>query len=120
MIDHLIRYADEAAAIADPALAAYRHDNGWQLHRTFPDIKVYDTEAEDPTAPLPYWYILISLSEASPDLIALPYTMIVTDREATLAAGSPVVLHSAIPVEAWPRYRAEPMPAGSNYPFGQS
>ena len=117
MKDHLIRFNSEAEAVA--ALPQYRVEteegSAWRGDITVPGVVVYENDVA-----LPYWYILIALPEQSAALTAIPTCMIVADREATIAAGHPVVLHSAIPVEAWSLYRAEPMPAGSNYPFGVS
>lgn len=117
MIDHLIRYADEAAALADPMVATYRAEDGWDTSRVIPSVRVYTvigTTTDDEGSQvevrgyLPYWYLWIALPERREDLTC----MVVADRE------SRTVLSSLIPPEDWHLYHCEPVIAGSDYPFG--
>lgn len=118
MIDHLLRYNNEAAAIADPLVAAYRTEDGWDTSRVIPGVRVYTlgepVETEDGPQEtreyLPYWYLWIALDEQDDDLAAA--CMVVADRE------SRTVLSSLIPPEDWHLYHCEPVIAGSDYPFG--
>lgn len=131
MIDHLCTYKSEAAALADPMLAAYRAGSGWDESVTIPGIRVYRvvgvTTVVDPesgaveqeiTEDLPGWRILVSAAARDPVLVA-PGCTLVTDRDAA-ASGAPCVLHSTMPLSALADLRLTPWPAGAVYPSAES
>ena len=115
MIDHLLRFADEATAMA--ALPAYVSEGiepgsrFWDLTCIIPDVKAYritgtetvedgmgGTYEREVRAYLPGWYIII----ARPD----------RDRE------TGAVLHAITTPEDLATLYLEPTFAGSAYPFG--
>lgn len=124
MIDHLLNFADEAAAKqAIPQYVVYDTDDQgkWRTNLCFADISVY-VIVDGVRVAFPGWFIIVALSELDPTLRDLPDNAcrLITDREAAVAGSptfmryvaadmDPAVLSSA---------RVEPTPAGSNYPFG--
>lgn len=130
MIDHLLRFADEAAAIAVcPQFYRQADDEapaGWDQSRVIPGVRVYqvtgtDTDAEgnpfDVRAYEPWWYLWVSLPAIDDALAAMDDCMIVADREAA-ERGESYVRTLRIPPDNLPNYFVEPVMGGSRYPFG--
>jgi hypothetical protein len=132
MIDHLLRFADEASAIA--AVPRFHGEEGWnrslcltssdpvplQVYtvagtQTVTDADTGQTYQQEIRSVLPYWYLWIGLPAQDAALTAI--SMIVTDRDAS-NAGKPFVLFSRIPADQLGEYHVTPVVAGSNYPFG--
>lgn len=140
MIDHLIRFNSEAAAIA--ALPQFYNTwteevineetqevfpvekSSWDTSRCLPNVKVWRPQDDIVSTDeggnelrthvyLPYWYIIISLPERDQSLSC----MLITDREKAIA-GEPFILHSLIPAENLNDYEMAPLFAGCRYPFG--
>lgn len=125
MIDHLRRYDTEADAIADPLVAAYRTDDGWDTSRVIPGCRVYtvtgttkDAEGNEVETReyLPYWYLWIAVPEVIDALRGK--SIIIADRGKALAGDPTFIVDTLMPPEALPLYQIEPVIAGSNYPFG--
>lgn len=116
MIDHLRRYDNEAEALADPLVSAYRTPDGWDTSRVIPGCRVYTGEDEARTY-LPYWYLWIAERQVIDALRGA--CIIIADREKALA-GVPFIIESLMPAEALALYQIEPIMAGSAYPFGPS
>ena len=109
MIDHLIRFDSEDDAKADAIVGAYCIDDAWRVDVCFPGQVVRQNSTGEP---LPYWYITISTPSIVPELRDHPTCMVVWDRDAG---------HSIFSrVEAMGDYVIEPVPAGSDYPFGSA
>lgn len=68
MIDYLVKFANEAAAIADPIVSAYRADDSWRGDCCIPGATVTQISTG---IVLPYWYITISTE--TPDLALLDH-----------------------------------------------
>jgi len=124
MIDHLRRYDTEADAIADPLVAAYRTDDGWDTSRVIPGCRVYtvtgtttDGEGNEVEVReyLPYRYLWLAVPAVIEALRGK--CIIIADREKALA-GQPFIVETLMPPEALALYQIEPVIAGSNYPFG--
>lgn len=125
MIDHLLRFPNEAAAIV--ACSQFRPAEGWDTSQVVPGCRVYivtgtstDPETGAPVEVreyLPYWYLWVALPALDEALTAMPECMIAADREAA-GRGEPYALFSRIPAENLPSYFVEPVIAGSRYPFG--
>lgn len=124
MIDHLRRYDTEADAIADPLVAAYRTEDGWDNSRVIPGCRVYTvtgtaTDGEGNTVEtreyLPYWYLWIAVPTVIEALRGK--CIIIADREKSLRR-EPFIIETLMPPEALAIYQIEPVIAGSNYPFG--
>lgn len=113
MIDHLRRYTDEAEALADPLVAAFGVEDGWDTSRVIPGCRVY-TGAEDREY-LPYWYLWIAAPEVIDELRGK--CIIIADREAA-ERGEPFIVETLMSPEQLPLYCIEPVMAGSRYPFG--
>ena len=139
MIDHLIKFTDEATAIADPVVGAYymppraatanqpAFPGAWRSDCTF-KTQVYTlpgtfttfTKPDGSTvqipdrAYLPYFYIWIALPAQDDAIAAMPNCMAIADRNTM------TMLQCAIPPVAMSQYHVEPVIAGSNYPFGQA
>ena len=128
MIDHLLRFPDEASAMA--ALPAYVRDGLepgsrlWDLTCVIPDVKAYriaGSEAADDGMGgtyereirdyLPGWYIIIARPERDPALEG-EACVLIGDRE------TGAVLYTITTPEDLATLHLEPTFAGSNYPFG--
>ncbi len=126
MIDHLLRFADEATAKADPVVGTYFVSDGqgggvWRGDVCISAASVYQVTDTDPQ-PYPGWFIVISLPNVSADLqgVAANGCRLITDRRAA-NLGQDFVLYTAPDIETdfLSVGRIEPLFAGSNYPFGQ-
>ncbi len=119
MIDHLLRFADEAAAIA--ACPQYRtpaSDDapaGWRRNICFPGCTVTTVAGDGTETVLPYWYLWVSLPAQDAALTAI--STIVTDSDA-YDRGQPFILFSRLPTDQLSQYRISPVRAGTDYPFG--
>lgn len=128
MIDHLLRYPDEATAMA--ALPTYVSEGSepgtrlWDLTCVIPDVRAYriaGTEAVDDGEGGTYareireylsgWYIIIARAERDPTLGG-ESCVLIGDRE------TGAVLHAITTPEDLATLYLEPTFAGSNYPFG--
>lgn len=138
MIDHLIKFTSEAAAIADSVLGRYYITSpdgaGWRGDCVISGVLVWqptaDTTSTDTDGntivthhPItdangnPYWYVMIALPELSAELQAHPGMVLVTDRDKA-NAGEPFVLASPLGQADLATYMLQPCFAGSGYPFG--
>lgn len=124
MIDHLRRYDTVADAIADPLVAVYRAEDGWDTSRVIPGCRVFTitgttTDEEGNTVEtreyLPYWYLWIATPEVIEALRG--NCIIIADREAA-NRGEPFIIETMMSPEQLPLYQIEPVIAGSRYPFG--
>lgn len=124
MFDHLRRYDTEAEALADPLVAAYRTEDGWDTSRVIPGCRVYTvtgttTDSDGNTVEtreyLPYWYLWLAVPAVIEPLRGK--CIIIADREKALA-GQSFIIETLMPPEALALYQIEPVIAGSNYPFG--
>ena len=128
MIDHLLRFPDEATAMA--ALPAYALDGTepgsslWDLTCVIPDVKAFriaGTELVDVgdggsyereiREYLPGWFTIIARPERDPALEG-ESCVLIGDRE------TGAVLHTITTPEDLATLYLEPTFAGSNYPFG--
>lgn len=128
MIDYLLRFPDEATAMdALPGFALDGIEPGarlWDTSYVFPDVKAYriighetvddgmggtyEAELRDF---LPGFFVLIAQPERDPALEG-EACVLVGDRQ------TGAVLHTITTPEDLATLYLEPMPAGSNYPFG--
>jgi hypothetical protein len=128
MIDYLLRFADEAAAIAAlPAHLLPGIEPGvlrWDETYVLPDVRAYritGTEVTDDGEGgtyerevreyLPGWFIIIARPERDPALES-EACVLIGDRE------TGAVLHAITTPEDLATLYLEPTFAGSNYPFG--
>ena len=138
MIDHLIRFASESDAQADPVAAAYWHDDGqgggaWDGARCIAGVQVWrpvDDTTEQIEGPggelitvtlhayLPYWYLMVSLAAVDAALRDHPACMLVADRAKANVGDPNFVIYTPIPPENLSDYLLAPVFSGSNYPFG--
>lgn len=120
MIDHLRRYNDETEALADPLVAAYHTEEGWDTSRVIAGCRVYtvtgtDDEGNETREYLPYWYLWIG----EPQVVdALRGNCIIIADRVNALAGVPFIIETLMPPSALSIYCIEPTIAGSNYPFG--
>lgn len=132
MIDHLLRFADEAAAQA--ALSLF-WAGSWRMDVCNPGVSVFavmgvealtdpqtgQTWDDEVREYFPGWFMTIGLPALDPALRDLPdhACRLIADRDAH-AEGRPFLLYVApdLTPEVMAAARIEPMPAGSNYPFG--
>lgn len=131
MIDHLIRFASEDAAKADPVCGGYWNGAAWDRSRVNPDVKVWkpadDTvqTVQDAAGSseitvhsyLDYFYLMIAAQQVDEALRNHPTCMLVADRTAA-RSGQPFIVYSPLPSEQLAEYMLEPCFAGSGYPFG--
>lgn len=128
MIDHLLRFPDEAVAMA--ALPAYVR-NGiepgsrlWDLTCVIPDVRAYRVNGTESVedglggayeheirAYLPGWFTIIARPERDPALEG-EACVLIGDRE------TGAVLHTITTPEDLATLYLEPTFAGSAYPFG--
>lgn len=119
-IDHVMKFASEAEAKADPVVGTYwqasnADDPGsWDTSICIPNQNVTQIST---ASVLPYWYISIARSEIDPVLRDHVACVLITDREAALR-GAQFVLFTSLPADQLGDYSIQPVPAGSNYPFG--
>ena len=128
MIDHLLRFADEATAMAAlPAYVSEGIEPGaliWDMTCVIPDVAAYrvtGTEAIDDGEGgtyehevreyLPGWYLIIARTERDPALEG-EACVLIGDRE------TGAVLHAITTPEDLATLYLEPTFAGSAYPFG--
>ena len=133
--DHVLAFANEAAAQA--ALPQYYSAvaSSWDQSRVIPNIKiitaeaVYEGEGMDrelvsPEEVLPGFWVAIALTELSTTLRDLPNEAcrLITDRDAANAGGTfqqfTVYASPSLDLQAVQSYRVAPVFAGSKYPFG--
>lgn len=124
MIDHLLVFADEAAARdAVPQFGMTDEDGGWHWNgsnvmpvRAFIPGE-YDNHDDGtvirPDTNVPGYRIWVALPEYDP---TLPGLEIACDRDA-LNRGEPWLLFSAVPVQRMAMVKLTPMYAGANYIF---
>jgi len=128
MIDHLMRYTDETTAM--DALSAHTIEGiepgvrQWDASYVFPDVKAYrilgtetvedgmgGTYEREIRDLLPGFFVLIALPERD-SLLDGDSCVLIGDRDA-----GTVLYTITTPADLATLY-LEPMPAGSNYPFG--
>lgn len=140
MIDHLLAYATQAAAQAEPLMAPYyvapSTQNGvaipgsWRGDVCIPGVFVWapaqDVTTTDPTTGVvtvthtPYdtqWRIIISLPQQDAGLSASAACELVADRDKA-NAGQAFILQSQLSDAQLAALMIAPTFAGSNYPFG--
>lgn len=144
MIDHLMNFATEAAAQADPIVGAYwtpadnEGDPGaWRGDCTIPGVSVYSItgsqtititnpdgstsqETVPTTQPFPGWFIIISLTAVDPNLQAETGCILIADRDMANAGNPNFLLYTQPGLTSAELAAAKVSPtfAGSNYPFG--
>lgn len=119
IIDHLLRFQDEATAQA--ALPEYwlAEADAWRGDLCIPGVSVF-TEADGPFAG---WFIIIALPAVSATLRDLPdhACRLIAERD-TANAGQPFLRFVAADMDPGVLASARVVPtfAGSTYPFGAS
>lgn len=133
MIDHLLSFSDEAAALAALADTSFVVDGGevpaFDLSRCFPGLTLIVTPATfdeegallTPAVHFPGWWMVIATDGPGPDpaLTTLEACRMVAHR-ALAAAGWPFIFAEglrAAPEEIASVVRIDGLPAGSAYPF---
>lgn len=139
MFDHIVSFADEDAAKADPVAGAFwipdeeTGGGAWRGDAVIPRLSVYrvtGTETVTPPEgegepydreirqPLPGWFLVISLTALSPELRDLPGCMLIADRDAA-DRGEPFIVYLASSFDPadLETTQAEPLFAGTDYPF---
>lgn len=136
MIDHLLAFADQPTAQADPVVGVYwippstQSPGSWRGDVCIPSVLVWapsqDVTTADPTTGTaivthtPYdaqWRIVIALPQQDAGLSASAACELVADRDAA-SAGRPFILQSNLPDAALAVLMIQPVFAGANYPFG--
>jgi hypothetical protein len=130
MIDHLMTFANEDAAKADPVVGSYFMNGEWRSDICVAGVFVWapasNTIGTDPNGN-PYvvrhaydanWRVIIAKAAPDPSLSSLPSCHLVADREAA-AAGRPFILQSILGDAQLAELALEPTFAGSTYPFGK-
>lgn len=137
MIDHLLAFASESDAKADPIVGAYWHGDGqgggsWDMSCCIPSLSVWAPSADVTTTTTingqtyslvthtPYdslWRINIALPSRSAALCALSSCHLVADRDLA-AQGKPFLLQSVLTADELAALMIAPLFAGSSYPFG--
>jgi hypothetical protein len=121
MMDHVLRFADEAAAQA--ALPVYCIDGAWDGSRVIAPVSVVTADAVwegdalvSPRAVLPGYWLAIALDEVSADLVSLPGDVLrfVAERE----TGAFAFLAADIDAGLLSTARVDPVFAGSGYWMG--
>jgi hypothetical protein len=130
MIDHLMTFANEEAAKADPVVGSYFANGEWKSDICVPGVFVWapasNTIGTDPNgnsyvvrrAYDANWRVIIAKAAPDASLLSLPSCHLVADREAA-AAGRPFILQSILGEAQLAELALEPMFAGSSYPFGK-
>jgi hypothetical protein len=130
MIDHLMTFANEEAAKADPVVGSYFANGEWKSDICVPGVFVWapasNTIGTDPNgnsyvvrrAYDGNWRVIIAKAAPDASLLSLPSCHLVADREAA-AAGRPFILQSILGEAQLAELALEPMFAGSSYPFGK-
>jgi hypothetical protein len=130
MIDHLMAFADEAAAKADPVVGSYFANGEWRPDICVPGVFVWapasNTMGADPDGTSyvvrhaydTNWRVIIAKTAPDPSLSSLPSCHLVADGEAA-AAGRPFILQSILSEAQLAELALEPTFAGSSYPFGE-
>jgi len=130
MIDHLMTFANEEAAKADPVVGSYFANGEWKSDICVPGVFVWapasNTIGTDPNgnsyvvrrAYDANWRVIIAKATPDASLLSLPSCHLVADREAA-AAGRPFILQSILGEAQLAELALEPMFAGSSYPFGK-
>jgi hypothetical protein len=137
MFDHIVNYASEAAAITEPALAAYydAESDSWRGDVVLPGVRVYriagyqtitdpdtgESYQEPIRQDFPGWFAMLALPEISGEIRDLPLgcCMLIADRDLAEAGLNPLVFVSSTlsPSDLQMMY-VEPIFAGSaGYPF---
>ena len=130
MIDHLMTFASEAAAKADPVVGSYFANGEWRSDICVAGVFVWaparNSIGTDPNGTSyvvrqsydTNWRIIIAKAAPDPTLLSLPSCHLVADREAA-AAGRPFILQSILSEAQLAELALEPTFAGSSYPFGK-
>jgi hypothetical protein len=130
MIDHLMTFANEEAAKADPVVGSYFANGEWKSDICVPGVFVWapasNTIGTDPNgnsyvvrrAYDANWRVIIAKAVPDASLLSLPSCHLVADREAA-TAGRPFILQSILGEAQLAELALEPMFAGSSYPFGK-
>lgn len=119
IFDYIIRAESEAAAI--DLLPEYYEGGAWRGDICLPNQEAYTLSGEE-RIKLPGWYMTI-MRDYSFDsrLRNLPGNAlrIIADRESAVQ-GKPFLVYVApdVTMEMLDQMRIEPVPLGSNYPFG--
>jgi hypothetical protein len=119
MIDHLLAFADEASARADPIVGQYWMAGGesggaWRGDVCIPDAQVIVAATGAPYDGL--WRIVIAKDAQDQELTASPACHLIADRD-TAAAGRPFIIKSNLTPAELALLILRPVFAGSNYPF---
>jgi hypothetical protein len=139
MFDHIVNYASEAAAITEPALAAYydAESSSWRGDVVLPGVKVYrvtgyqtitdpDTDASwehEIRQDFPGWFAMLALPAISEEIRDLPLgcCMLIADRDLADAGLNPLVfVSSTLSPSDLEMMHVSPIFAGSaGYPFSR-
>jgi hypothetical protein len=121
MIDHMGGFADEATAKAYPEWAQYFRNGAWDPACCITDILIWDP-AFDTTDPdtggivhQPYdfiWRLIVTLPEASDELLASSPTQLAIDHDT-----GEVLLTRYFTEATFQRLWMQPIFVGSKYPF---
>lgn len=118
-IDYFLKFTNETQALA--ALTAFNGLTAWPLDYAFPDLKFWRNSLDNGDGSHNYltgYYVMISLPRVNPTLRDHPAVQIVIDREATRARLPGAVIRSTVTNVILQDLRFSPVPAGSDYPFG--
>jgi hypothetical protein len=128
MIDHLMTFASEAAAQADPVVGKYwtapdaQGDPGtWDASRVIPGVSVYTLNDDGSQTPYSGWFIVIAAAALDPNLEAEPGCILIADRDKANANDPSFMLYTqpGMSESELAASRVSPVFAGTTYPFGQ-
>lgn len=103
MIDYLMKFDNEAQAISDPVVSAYRTEDNWRGDVCIPGATVRQVSTD---TLLPFWYVTISCDTASEELQQHEGCVLAVDWD----AGE--IVHSSIPRDQIADYQVSPVFAG--------
>jgi hypothetical protein len=118
MIDHVLAFADEASAKADPIVGQYwlGGEGGWWRG----DVCIPGAQVVVAATGAFYdglWRIVIAKDAEDQELAASPACHLIADRNAA-AAGQPFIIKSKLTPAELALLILQPVFAGSDYPFG--
>ena len=129
IIDHLLTFATETAAQADPVVGTYwippdndGYTGEWRGDVCIPNVSVYTINPDQSYAYLSGWFIIISrptLDEALQNTATGLACVLIADRDAANAGDADFILYApGLSQEQLAGTYVSPTFAGSNYPFG--
>jgi hypothetical protein len=126
LIDHILRFADEATAQQHPIAGRYwSSEGGWRQDFIIPGVSVSRVtrvvDGVETRVPISGWFMLVSLGVLSPQIrdIAAQRCLLILDRDDGVRRRQFARFVAAdITPEIISTIRIEPTFAGSNYRFG--